>query len=135
MEETVAATVFLQLALWCLSSLSWVGHLRRFSPELVVPNLKRLYMPRSHPGRKGQLYYLSLLYSVGQAYGFEIQTLWNQLTEQQQIILYGAEKSIWIEDGMITDATRVLSDASATVQRQFRTPQAKAGAISDRSAL
>jgi len=32
---------------------------------------------------------------VGQAYGFEIQTLWNQLTpEQQQIILYGAENQL-----------------------------------------
>jgi len=32
------ATVFLQLSLWCLSSLSWIGTLRMISPELVVPD-------------------------------------------------------------------------------------------------
>jgi len=65
-----------------------LGSLRRFSPELVVPNLKRACICRDRTlVGKGQLLLPSLLYSVGQAYGFEIQTLWNQLTpEQQQII-------------------------------------------------
>jgi excinuclease ABC subunit A len=44
-------------------------------------------------------YYLGLLYSVGEAYGFELDTPWNLLTaEQQQIVLHGAEKAIWVEE-------------------------------------
>jgi len=111
--------------------------LRRFSPELVVPNPKAPVYAAIAPGRKRTTPITSLLYSVGQAYGFEIQTLWNQLTpEQQQIILYGAEKSIWIEDGMITDATRVLSRCfSDSIAKAVQNSSSKAGAISDRSAL
>ncbi|MGH2415699.1 MAG: excinuclease ABC subunit UvrA, partial [Microcystaceae cyanobacterium] len=38
------------------------------------------------------------LYSIGQAYGFEIQTPWNQLTtEQQQILLHGSEKPVFLD--------------------------------------
>jgi len=48
------------------------------SPELVVPDPQAPVYAASHPGQKDNSYYLSLLYSVGQAYGFEIQTLWNQ---------------------------------------------------------
>jgi len=62
-----------------------------------------------------------LLYSLGQAYGFEIQTLWSNLTpEQQQIILY-VDKPLWIEErndyrrysGVIPLLQRQYSDASS----------------------
>jgi excinuclease ABC subunit A len=49
--------------------------------------------------KKYDSYYLGLLYSVGEAYGFELDTPWNLLTaEQQQIVLHGAEKTIWVEE-------------------------------------
>ena len=73
-----------------------LGSLRTFSPEVVVPDPSQpVYAAIAPWSEKDNSYYLSLLYNLGQAYGFEIQTLWNQLTSQQQhIILYGAEKSI-----------------------------------------
>ncbi len=41
---------------------------------------------------KDNSYYLELLYGLGQAYGFELQTQWQKLTEEQrQIILHGEE--------------------------------------------
>jgi excinuclease ABC subunit A len=47
---------------------------------------------------KDNTYYFSLLYSVGQAFGFEIQARWDQLTpEQQQILLHGSQEEIYIE--------------------------------------
>ena len=33
---------------------------------------------------KDNSYYFSLLYSVGEAFGFEIKTPWNELTDEQQ---------------------------------------------------
>jgi len=76
---------------------------------------------------KGQLL-LPLFALRGTSYGFEIQTLWNQLTpEQQQIILYGAEKSIWIEDrndyrryaGVIPMLQRQYSDSSELLKQSW----------------
>jgi excinuclease ABC subunit A len=76
-----------------------LGSLKRFSPDLVVPNPELpVYAAIAPWSDKDNTYYFSLLYSVGQAYEFEIQTPWNQLTsEQQQIILYGSPDEIWIE--------------------------------------
>jgi excinuclease ABC subunit A len=76
-----------------------LGNLRTFSPELVVPDpTQPVYAAIAPWSDKDNTYYLSLLYSVGQAYGFEIQTPWNQLTQdQQQILLYGTEEAIHIE--------------------------------------
>ena len=99
-----------------------LGSLRTFSPELVLPDPQApVYAAIAPWSEKDNSYYLSLLYSVGQAYGFEIQTLWNQLTlEQQQIVLHGSEKAIWIEDrndykryaGVIPMLQRQYSDSS-----------------------
>ncbi|MBE9128540.1 MULTISPECIES: excinuclease ABC subunit UvrA [unclassified Coleofasciculus] len=77
-----------------------LGSLRTFSPELVVPDPKQpLYAAIAPWSDKDNSYYLSMLYSLGQAYGFELQTHWNQLTsEQQQVVLYGADNSIWVEE-------------------------------------
>jgi excinuclease ABC subunit A len=76
-----------------------LGTLRTFSPELVVPDPKLpVYAAIAPWSDKDNTYYFSLLYSVGQAFGFEIQTPWNQLTpDQQQVLLHGSEEKIYIE--------------------------------------
>jgi excinuclease ABC subunit A len=77
-----------------------LGSLQKFAAELVVPDPQApVYAAISPWSEKDNSYYLSLLYSVGQAHGFEIQTLWHNLTaEQQQIVLHGSDKPVWIED-------------------------------------
>ncbi|TAF08863.1 MAG: excinuclease ABC subunit UvrA [Nostocales cyanobacterium] len=71
-----------------------IGTLRRFAPELVVPSPEApMYAAIAPWSEKENSYYLELLYSLGQTYGFELQTQWGKLTpEQQQIVLYGEEK-------------------------------------------
>ncbi|MFM6202192.1 MAG: excinuclease ABC subunit A, partial [Dolichospermum sp.] len=71
-----------------------IGTLRRFSPELVVPNENSpMYAAIAPWSEKENSYYLELLYTVGLNYGFELQTQWVNLTpEQQHIILHGEEK-------------------------------------------
>ncbi|MEA5576165.1 excinuclease ABC subunit UvrA [Anabaena sp. UHCC 0451] len=71
-----------------------IGTLKRFAPELVVPNADSpMYAAIAPWSEKENSYYLELLYSLGQTYGFELQTQWGKLTpEQQQIVLYGEEK-------------------------------------------
>jgi excinuclease ABC subunit A len=77
-----------------------LGSLRTFSPELVIPDPKQpVYAAIAPWSDKDNSYYLSLIYSIGQAYGFELQTPWNLLTpEQQQVLLYGSEEPIYFED-------------------------------------
>ncbi|WP_232214556.1 excinuclease ABC subunit UvrA [Rubidibacter lacunae] len=74
-----------------------LGSLRTFSPELIVPDpTQPVYAAIAPWSDKDNSYYLSLLYSIGQAYGFEIQTPWNQLTpDQQNVVLYGSEEPIF----------------------------------------
>jgi excinuclease ABC subunit A len=76
-----------------------LGFLRAFSPELVIPDPKLpVYAAVAPWSDKDSTYYLSLLHSVGQAFGFEIQTPWNQLSdEQRHILLHGTDQPIWIE--------------------------------------
>ncbi|MGF1571106.1 MAG: excinuclease ABC subunit UvrA [Nodosilinea sp.] len=76
-----------------------LGSLRTFSADLVVPDpTLPVYAAIAPWSEKDNTYYFSLLYSVGQAFGFEIQSRWNQLTpEQQQIVLHGSEEKIYIE--------------------------------------
>ncbi|HEY9602313.1 MAG TPA: excinuclease ABC subunit UvrA [Allocoleopsis sp.] len=105
-----------------------LGSLRTFSPELVVPDPEApVYAAIAPWSEKDNSYYLSLLYSVGQAFGFEIQTRWNQLTtEQQQVLLYGSDKSIWIEDrndyrhyaGVLKILQRQYDDTGSDLQKQ-----------------
>ncbi len=68
-----------------------IGSLRRFSKELVVPDPEApVYVAIAPWSDKDNSYYLELLYKVGESYGFELQTLWSQLTpEQQDVLLYG----------------------------------------------
>jgi excinuclease ABC subunit A len=105
-----------------------LGTLRTFSPDLVVPDPEAsVYAAIAPWSDKDNSYYLSLLYSVGQAFGFEIQTRWNQLTdEQKQVLLYGAEKPIWIEErkdfrhyaGVIKMLQRQYDDTGSDLQKQ-----------------
>ncbi|AFZ57812.1 excinuclease ABC subunit UvrA [Anabaena cylindrica FACHB-243] len=71
-----------------------IGTLKRFSSDLVIPNPDSpMYAAIAPWSEKENSYYLELLYSLGQTYGFELQTQWSKLTpEQQQIVLYGEEK-------------------------------------------
>ncbi|WP_427160058.1 excinuclease ABC subunit UvrA [Aliinostoc sp. HNIBRCY26] len=68
-----------------------LGTLRRFSPDLVVPDPEApVYAAIAPWSDKENSYYLELLYSLGSNHGFELQTNWSKLTpQQQQIILYG----------------------------------------------
>ncbi|MEL7039014.1 MAG: excinuclease ABC subunit UvrA [Cyanobacteria bacterium J06592_8] len=76
-----------------------LGYLRTFSPDLVVPDPEApLYSAIAPWSEKDDTFYFSLLYSVGQAFGFDINTPWKNLSKQQQkILLYGSEEPIWIE--------------------------------------
>ncbi|HEY9647668.1 MAG TPA: excinuclease ABC subunit UvrA, partial [Chroococcidiopsis sp.] len=76
-----------------------LGTLRTFSAELVVPDPKLpVYAAIAPWSERDNTYYFSLLYSVGQAFGFEIQTPWEKLTpDQQQVILHGSDEKIYIE--------------------------------------
>jgi excinuclease ABC subunit A len=76
-----------------------LGTLRTFSADLIIPDPKLpLYAAIAPWSDKDNTYYFSLLYSVGKAYGFEIQTPWNKLTpEQRHVLLYGTKEKIFIE--------------------------------------
>ena len=76
-----------------------LGSLRRFSADLVVPDPSApVYAAIAPWSEKDNTYYFSLLYSVGQAFGFELQSQWQSLTaEQQQTILHGSKEKIYIE--------------------------------------
>ena len=76
-----------------------LGSLRTFTAELVVPKPELpVYSAIAPWSDKDNTYYFSLLYSVGQAFGFEIQTPWQDLTpEQRDIILHGSKEKIKIE--------------------------------------
>ncbi|MBW4550494.1 MAG: excinuclease ABC subunit UvrA [Aphanocapsa sp. GSE-SYN-MK-11-07L] len=76
-----------------------LGHLRRFAAELVVPDPKLpVYAAIAPWSDKDNTYYFSLLYSLGQTFGFDLQTPWQKLTpEQQDTILNGTEEKIFIE--------------------------------------
>ncbi len=76
-----------------------LGSFRTFAPELVVPDpTQPVYSAIAPWSDKDNSYYLSLLYGVGQAYGFEIQTRWDKLTQQQQdVILFGSDEPIYFE--------------------------------------
>ncbi|WP_414620745.1 excinuclease ABC subunit UvrA [Calothrix sp. CCY 0018] len=72
-----------------------IGTLKRFSRDLVVPDAQSpIYAAIAPWSEKDNSYYLELLYSLGQDYGFELQTQWQNLTEEQQeIILEGESKT------------------------------------------
>jgi excinuclease ABC subunit A len=76
-----------------------LGSLQVFSAELVVPDPSLpVYAAIAPWSEKDNTYYFSLLYSVGQAFGFELQTPWEKLTpDQQHTILHGTKEPIYME--------------------------------------
>jgi len=93
-----------------------IGTLRRFAPDLIVPDPEApVYAAIAPWSEKDNSYYLELLYSVGQAYGFELQTNWNKLTaEQQQTLLYGEK-----EEKTKTDKKQIFKGIVPILQRQY----------------
>jgi excinuclease ABC subunit A len=94
-----------------------LGSLRRFAPELIIPDPEApVYAAIAPWSEKDNSYYLELLYSVGQIYGFELQTNWSKLTaEQQQIILFGETESRPTED----KKKQVFKGVVPILQRQY----------------
>jgi excinuclease ABC subunit A len=119
-----------------------LGSLRTFAAELVVPDpTLPVYAAIAPWSEKDNTYYFSLLYSVGQAFGFEIQDRWETLTpEQQHIVLHGSDEKIYIEtDSRYRDRKgyhRQYEGVLPMLDRQYRETtseslQAKAGEVSD----
>ncbi|MGF1493350.1 MAG: excinuclease ABC subunit UvrA [Microcoleaceae cyanobacterium] len=109
-----------------------LGYLRTFAPDLIIPDpTVPVYMAIAPWSDRDNSYYLSLLHSVGQAFGFEINQPWDQLTEeQQQIILHGSEEAIWIEtDSRYREKKgyhRPYIGAVQMLQRQYRESSSEA---------
>jgi excinuclease ABC subunit A len=112
-----------------------LGSHRKFSAELVVPNPDLpVYAAIAPWSDKDNTYYLSLLCSVAEAFGFDIQTPWKNLTpEQQHVLLHGSPEPIWIEtdsryrqtkryqrpyDGALPLLDRQYQDASSDLHKQ-----------------
>ena len=112
-----------------------IGHLRKFTCERVVPDPSLpVYAAVAPWSEKENSYYFSLLYSVGQAFNFEIKTPWKDLTKQQRdILLYGSEESIPMQadsryqqssgfsrpfEGILNILERQLKDANGESVRQ-----------------
>ena len=113
-----------------------IGHLRKFTRERVIPDPSLpVYAAVAPWAEKDNSYYFSLLYSVGEAFGFEIKTPWQELTEEQQdVLLNGSRDPILIQadsryrkgqtgyhrpfEGILPILERQLRDASGESQRQ-----------------
>lgn len=76
-----------------------LGSLKQFSPELIVPDPNApLYLAIAPWSNKENPYYFSLLYSLAEAYDFDIETPWNKLSKKEQkLVLEGSDEPIWIE--------------------------------------
>ncbi len=112
-----------------------IGHLRQFTAERVVPDTTLpVYAAIAPWSDTDNSYYFSLLYSVGEAFGFEIKTPWKDLTEEQKfVLLNGSEDEIQIQvdtrykkgsgftrtfEGILPILDRQLKDASGESVRQ-----------------
>jgi excinuclease ABC subunit A len=112
-----------------------IGHLRQFTMERVIPDPSQpVYAAVAPWAEKDNAYYFSLLYSVGEAFGFEIKTPWNELTaEQHEVLLHGSKEPIPIQadsryrksqtylrpfEGILPILERQLRDASGESMRQ-----------------
>jgi len=112
-----------------------IGHLRKFTPERVVPDPSLpVYAAIAPWSDKDNSYYFSMIYSVGEAFGFEIKLPWNQLTtEQRDVLLHGSTEEIAIQadsryrkgqaymrpfEGILPILERQLRDASGEAVRQ-----------------
>jgi excinuclease ABC subunit A len=112
-----------------------IGFLRRFTTERVVPDPSLpVYAAVAPWSDKDNSYYFSLLYSVGEAFGFELKTPWNQLSdEQRDALLNGSREPISIQadsryrkgqayvrpfEGILPILERQLRDAGGEAIRQ-----------------
>jgi excinuclease ABC subunit A len=112
-----------------------IGHLRQFTMERVIPDPSQpVYAAVAPWAEKDNAYYFSLLYSVGEAFGFEIKAPWNELTaEQHEVLLHGSKEPIPIQadsryrksqtylrpfEGILPILERQLRDASGESIRQ-----------------
>ena len=112
-----------------------IGFLKKFTFERVVPEVNLpVYAAVAPWSEKDNTYYFSLLYSVGEAYGFELKTPWKDLNElQQKVLLLGSEKPILIKadsrfnsssgferpfEGILNILERQLSEANGESVRQ-----------------
>ena len=112
-----------------------LGHLRRFTVERVVPDPSQpVYAAIAPWSDKDNSYYFSLLFSVGEAFGFELKTPWNQLSDEQRtVVLHGSQDPILIQadsryrktkgfqrpfEGVLPILERQLRDASGEAIRQ-----------------
>jgi len=112
-----------------------IGHLRQFTMERVIPDPSLpVYAAVAPWAEKDNAYYFSLLYSVGEAFGFEIKTPWNELSpEQHEVLLHGSKEPISIQadsryrksqtyerpfEGILPILERQLRDASGESIRQ-----------------
>jgi excinuclease ABC subunit A len=101
----------------------------------VIPDpTQPVYAAVAPWAEKDNAYYFSLLYSVGEAFGFEIKTPWNELTaEQHEVLLHGSKEPIPIQadsryrksqtylrpfEGILPILERQLRDASGESIRQ-----------------
>jgi excinuclease ABC subunit A len=112
-----------------------IGFLRKFTFERVIPDPSLpVYAAVAPWAEKDNAYYFSLLYSVGEACGFEIKTPWNQLLdEQRHVLLHGSQEPIEIQadsryrkgqtyqrpfEGILPILERQLADANGESVRQ-----------------
>ncbi|MGB5916606.1 MAG: excinuclease ABC subunit UvrA [Phormidesmis sp.] len=102
-----------------------LGSLQRFSADLVVPDPNvPVYAAIAPWSEKDNTYYFSLLYSVGQAFGFELQSTWASLSdEQRHTILHGSKEKIYIETdsryGKAKGYQRKYEGVLPMLQRQY----------------
>jgi len=73
-----------------------IGFLKKFTADRVIPDKTLpVYAAIAPWSEKDNTYYFSLLYSVGQAYGFELKTPWKDLSDlQKKVLLLGSDKPI-----------------------------------------
>ena len=112
-----------------------IGFLKKFTFERVVPEVNLpVYAAVAPWSEKDNTYYFSLLYSVGEAYGFELKTPWKDLNElQQKVLLLGSDKPILIKadsrfnsspgferpfEGILNILERQLSESNGESVRQ-----------------
>ena len=112
-----------------------IGHLRKFTADRVVPDPSLpVYAAIAPWSDKDNSYYFSMIYSVGEAFGFEIKLPWNQLTDvQRDVLLNGSTEEIAIQadsryrkgqaymrpfEGILPILERQLRDASGEAVRQ-----------------
>ncbi len=112
-----------------------LGHLRKFTAQKVIPDPSLpVYAAVAPWSDKDNTYYFSLLFSVGQAFNFEIKTPWNDLSdEQKNILLNGSLEPIPIQvdsryskksgflkpfEGILPILERQLKDSSGEAVRQ-----------------